>query len=255
MKKSLILILFCAGVLAVQAQEVRKPDTQIADNSFFDPTHKEKVEEEYHFGVDYRIEVGFAQNQQRNKNLTYPDMFLHGARLGATFDFRLPKHFSIETGVLYTILYGRQQQHWRSVDAPSVQEEYLQHRILEHNITIPVRCYYNIPLWKQLNMFFFGGPQLHIGLAETDYIQPHLSGVTQIWLESQGIPTSKYDRMASKELKRANIQLGIGMGFEWDRYRIQGGYDFGLNNQVKTLKVPNQHMWEWGWYVSFCYRL
>ena len=249
-----IPVLLCAGACVVMAQEVRKPDTQIADNTFFDPTRKEKVEEEYHFGVDYRIEVGFAQNQQRTKNLNYPDMYLHGARLGATFNFQLPIHFSIETGVLYSLLYGRQQQHWRSVDAPSVQEEYLQHRILEHNITIPVRCYYNIPLWKQLNMFFLAGPQLHIGLAETDYILPHLSGVTQTWLESQGIPTSKYDRM-SNELVRANIQLCVGMGFEWDRYRIQGGYDFGLNNQIKTPKVSNQHMWEWGWYVSFCYKL
>ncbi len=239
---------------AARAQDVRKPDTQIADNSFFDPTHKEKVEEEYHFGVDYRIEVGFAQNQQRTKNLSFPDMYLHGARIGATFDFRLPKHFSIETGVLYTILYGRQQQHWRSVDAPSLQVEYLQHRVLEHNITIPVRCYYTIPLWQQLNMFFFGGPQFNIGLAETDYIQPHLSDVTRIWMESQGIHTSKYDRMA-EDLKHTNVQMGVGMGFEWDRYRLKGGYDFGLNNLIKQSKVNGQHMWEWGWHVSFCYRL
>ena len=255
--KRIATIVFCISLCAAVAwaEDSNKPAFQIADNTFFDPSRKEVKEEPYSFRVDYRVEAGYVQHWQRAHSISFPQMYLHGVQVGATFDFALPKHFCLQTGLLYTLVYGRNDQHWRSMDAPSVQTEYIRHRVLEHNITIPVRAYYIIPLWKQLNMFFFGGPQLHIGLAETDYIQPHLSGVTQIWLESQGIPTSKYDRMASKELKRANIQLGIGMGFEWDRYRIQGGYDFGLNNQVKMLKVPNQHMWEWGWYVSFCYRL
>ena len=84
-------------------------------------------------------------------------------------------------------------------------------------------------------------------------------------------PASKDDRNAIRwgktdEKGRCEPRIITGVAFlrtvyslfGWEeeyRYRIQGGYDFGLNNQVKTLKVPNQHMWEWGWYVSFCYRL
>ena len=236
------------------AEDVRKPDTRLADNTFFDPTRKQEVVDDYHFGMEYRIEAGFVQHQQRSKTLTYPDMYLHGARLGATFTFLLPKHCSLQTGLLYTLVFGRQQQHWRSQTAATTQTEYIQHRVLEHNLTIPVRAFYTIPLWKQLNLFFYGGPQLHIALAETDYMQLHLSNPTKAWLDAQGVPTSTYDRM-SDELIRANIQLGVGAGLEWDRYRLQGGYDFGLNNQVKQKQVASQHMWEWGWYVSFNYRL
>ena len=248
-----IIAILAVSVVTLWADDTKKPAYQIADNTFFDPTRKVEKEQRYQFNVDYRLEVGYAQDQQRSRNLTYPDMYLHGVRLGATFTFNLPIHFSLQTGVFYTLLYGRQQQHWRSQDAPTVQEEYIQHRVLAHNLTIPVRCFYTIPLWKQLNLFFYTGPQLHIGLAQNDYLQNHLSPKTEAWLQTQNIPTEPYDRMDS-ELMRANIQWGVGGGLEWDCYRLQSGYDFGLNNLVRTKLVANQQMWEWGWYVSFGYR-
>ena len=159
----------------------------------------------------------------------------------------------MQTGLLYTLVYGRNNQHWRSMDAPSTQTEYIRHRVLEHNLTVPVRVYYTIPLWKQLNLFFYTGPQLHIGLAENDYIETHLSDGTKTWLQSIGVATEPYDRM-SDQLIRANIQWGVGGGLEWDRYRLQSGYDFGLNNLVRHPQTANQYMSEWGWFVTFSYR-
>jgi hypothetical protein len=85
-------------------------------------------------------------------------------------------------------------------------------------------------------------------------MQPHLSANAKAWLDKQGVATEPYDRMAD-ELVRANIQLGVGGGLEWDRYRLQSGYDFGLNNLIKHPQLPKQQMTEWGWFVSFSYRL
>ena len=235
------------------AQDKEKPALQIADNTFFDPTRKEVKEEKYEFGVEYRVEAGYVQHWQKARAISFPDMYLHGVRLGATFTFKLPLHFSLQTGLLYTLVYGRNEQHWRSQDAPSSQTEYIKHRVLEHNLTVPVRAYYTIPVWKQLNLFFYTGPQLHIGLAENDYMDLHLSDGTQTWLEGRGIHTAPYDRMAD-ELIRANIQWGLGGGLEWDCYRLQSGYDFGLNNLIRHPQLKGQHMSEWGWYVSFSYR-
>ena len=249
-----ILFIACVACVCAYADDVRKPADQLADNTFFDPTRKVAEKEKYQFGVEYRIEAGYVQHNQRSTNLSYPDMYLHGARVGATFNFLLPLHFSIQTGLLYTILYGRQEQHWRSMDQPTTQPEYITHRILEHQLTVPVRAFYVIPLWKKLNLFFYGGPQLHIGLAENDYMQAHLSAPAEAWLNSKDIHTTPYDRMAD-EILRANIQMGVGGGLEWDCYRLQSGYDFGLNNLVRQPKISGQKMWEWGWYVSFSYRL
>lgn len=255
MKKRVASIVFLVSLcaVAVWADDINKPAYQIADNTFFDPTRKEVKEDPYNFHVDYRLEAGFVQHWQRPHDISYPEIYLHGVRLGATFSFALPKRFDIQTGVIYTLLYGRNDQHWRSMDAPSVQKEYIHHRVLEHNLTVPVRVYYTIPVWKQLNLFFFTGPQLHIGLAENDYLQTHLSDGTKAWLETQGVAVAPYDRMTD-EMVRANIQWGVGGGLEWDRYRVQSGYDFGLNNLVRHPKTKGQYMSEWGWFVSFCYR-
>jgi len=249
-----IFLLACLSTLVVWADDKPQPAYQIADNTFFDPNRKEEKVNPYVFHVDYRVEAGYVQHWQKTRDISYPDMYLHGIRLGATFSFAMPYHFSLQTGVLYTLVYGKTEQHWRSQDAPSVQVEYLNHRVLEHNLTIPLRTYYTIPLWKQLNLFFYTGPQLHIGLAETDYIQDHLSAGTKAWLESQSIPVSTYDRMAD-EIWRANIQWGLGGGLEWDCYRLESGYDFGLNNLVRHPKTDGQYMAEWGWFISFSYRL
>ncbi|MBO7456924.1 MAG: outer membrane beta-barrel protein [Paludibacteraceae bacterium] len=246
-----LFVCLCAGTL--WADDRIKPAMQIEDNTFFDPSKKEEVQEPYSFSVDYRLEVGFVQHWQRVRQVEFPDMYLNGVRLGATFTFNLPLHFGLQTGVLYSLMYGTNEQHWRSMDAPSVQTEYIRHRVLEHSFAVPVRVYYTIPLWKKLNLLFYTGPQLHIGAAENDYLQTHLSEGTQNWLESKGIPTEAYDRMAD-EVIRANIQWGLGAGLEWDKYRLQGGYDFGLNNLVKHKQTKDQHMAEWGWFVSFSYK-
>jgi len=238
--------------ICAYADDVRKPDLQIADNTFFDPTKKKEVEE-YHFGMEYRLEAGYVQHNQRTRGLTYPDMYLHGGRIGVTFTFLLPLHFSMQTGLLYTLTYGRNEQHWRSMSAQTTQEEYITHRVLEHYLTVPVRMYYTIPLWKKLNLFFYTGPQLHIGLAQTDYMKLHLSDETKTWLDGQGVPTQTYDRFGD-ELIRANIQWGLGGGLEWDCYRLQSGYDFGLNNMARSLGDTKRYMAEWGWFVSFSYR-
>lgn len=252
-KLGIIVLLTCLSAGALWADDTKKPAFQLEDNTFFDPSKKNEQKDVYTFGVTYRIEVGYVQHQQRARDISFPDMYLHGVRLGGTATFALPRHFDVQTGLIYTLLYGRNEQHWRSMDAVSVQKEYINHRVLEHNLTIPVRVYYTIPLWRELNLFFYTGPQLHIGLAETDYMETHLSDGTKTWLDGQGIKTSPYDRM-SDELVRANIQWGVGGGLEWAQYRLQSGYDFGLNNLVRHPKISGQYMAEWGWFVSFCYR-
>jgi len=256
MKDRIIIVALCLlAFVYAQAQEKHAPDLQIADNSFFDPTKKQVEQKEYHFGMEYRLEVGYAQHEQRTRELSYPQLFLHGARIGATFDFMLPLHFSLQTGLLYTITAGQNEQHWRSMTAQSVHTEIIKHKVIEHNLTVPLRVYYVIPLWQKLNLFFYTGPQLHIGLAETDKLKADLTDETRAWLDGIGMPTEDYDRMGT-DRTRANIQWGLGGGLEWDCFRLQSGYDFGLNNLARKQEyAPNRYMAEWGWFVTFCYRI
>ena len=252
-----IMALVCMMIVAanIYAQEKSIRDAGLEQRDFFDPTRTEKVVENYEFGIAYHIEGGYAQAHQRMMSDTISAMYLHGARIGAQFEMFLPQHFSLNIGLLYSVLYGVSNQHYHSANSTTVQKEVLSNHIVEHALTIPVRVQYNIPLWKQLSMHFYGGPQVMIGLAETDYVKADVSAETRAWLIAQGKHLDTYDKYISKELFRTNIQMGVGGGFTWDVYRLEAGYDFGLNNLIRTPAYSKDKMAEWQWHVSFVYTL
>lgn len=252
-KHLLIIFALCACALTYAQDKPKGPDLQTIDDGFFDPTKKDIEKEEYHFGVEYRLEIGYVQNEQRTRNNTYPHMYLHGGRIGATFTFLLPEHFSLETGLLYSLTTNKSEQHYGPDSLSADMEQYISHSIMEHNLVIPIRAFYVIPLWKKLNLFFYAGPQLQIGLAQPSKVTPHLSDTNLQTYQKMGIHVADHDRYSS-DLVRANIQMGLGGGFEWDRFRLQLGYDFGLNNLVRNKIISSQYMSEWGWYASLCYR-
>ena len=236
-------------LLAQDELRLKQPDLQTTE--FFDPT-KKKEKEPYQFSTDWRIEAGYVQNDNRNRDTTI--YYQHGMRLGATVDFNLPYRFSIQTGALATLTYGVNKQHWASLTQESAQVEVLNHHIVQLQLTIPARAYYNIKLWKKLNMFFYAGPQLQLGLTNYDIIDNQTSALCTQYIESLNQLTTDHDRYVNKELYRVNVQFGLGGGFEWDRYRLQAGYDFGLNNLLKTPIVPEEKIYEWGGMGAFSYK-
>lgn len=264
MRKLFLIFITCAYSVIISAQGlVAKPDLETNAPNFFDSGKKDK-KEPYHFSMQYRLEAGYVQNNHRSENKSYEDLFMHGFRIGPTFDFMLPYRFSIQTGLLYTFTYGKTTQNWgvmsyEDYTTPDpitglVYNSTITHRLYEHQLTIPIRLYYNVHLWKELNLFFFTGPQLHIGVALKDNLRANISSATKEWFDQIGQQYVPYDRYQEKELYRPTIQWGLGGGLEWERYRLQAGYDFGLNNQIHHKLVSNQQMWEWHWFVSFCYR-
>ena len=249
---SLIVLGLLFTHAALYAQDLSRTQPDLQTTEFFDPTQK-KIETPYRFSTDWRIEAGYVQWDERNKDTTLVSQ--HGLRVGATVDFNLPYRFSIQTGALATLTYGLNQQHWASLTAESAQVERMNHHIVQLQLTIPARVYYKVTLWKKLRMFFFAGPQLQLGLTNYDIIDNQTSAEVTAWLEQNNIPTTNHDRYVAKEIYRTNIQFGLGGGMEWDRYRVQSGYDFGLNNLMRTPVVAKQKMHQWGWMVTFSYKL
>jgi hypothetical protein len=235
-------------------------DLQTSPTIFFDPT-AEKEATPYTFSAPWRIEAGYVQLNHRTQDTSA--LYLHGLRVGATVDFVLPHNFSIQTGALATLAYGINKQHWPSIstnpngsmDYENAQVNSLQHNILQLQLTIPVRAYYNINVWKKLNIFFYAGPQLNVGLMHYDVLKPQVAPSTLEWMEQQGMFTTSHDRYMTKELYRTNIQFGLGGGLEWDRYRLQAGYDFGLNNILRSPIADSYKRYEWGWMATFSYKL
>ena len=211
--------------------------------------------EPYNFSVSYRLNVGYLQDWQHSKNNTYPDMYLHGTKLGITFDFNLPYRFSVQTGLIYSITYGTSNQHWKNVLLNDYEIQTVNHRVLSQQLNIPVFITSDIKLWSKLSLIFYTGPELNIGLAQIDYIKTELNDETKQWLNQNNIKTEKYERYSANELIRPNICYSLGGGLQWDRYRLHAGYTFGLNNLTKTQQTYiKQQMWNWSWNLTFSYR-
>lgn len=219
------------------------------------PAEEKKKTNDYSFSTTYRIEAGYTQDWQYSKSTSYPDMYLHGAKIGATVDFNLPYHLSVQTGLLYQINYGSSEQHWPTMNSEYISAEYLEHRILKQSITIPIYATYTQKLWKELALYFYTGPQFSIGIAQKDKIGNHVDDETGAWLEANNIPMETYDKYKENELRRFNLQWGLGGGIQWANYRLYSGYNFGLNNLVKSKSnyLRNSQLWEWNWFVSFSY--
>ena len=142
--KYILTVCLLSVALFALAQDKLISGTGLEQRDFFDPTRTEKPQEVYQFGIAYHIEAGYAQNHQRMTSDTISALYLHGARLGAQFEMFLPKHFSLNIGVLYSIQYGISRQHYHTASVDNPQIEIVNNHILEHTLTIPIRAQYTI---------------------------------------------------------------------------------------------------------------
>ncbi len=218
-----------------------------------------KTAPDWKFSTTYRLEIGFYQPNQRSDS-TANNTFLNGGKVGFLVDFNLPYNLGIQTGLRYELTYGTNTQHFRSADNNNVTTEYIRHRIFKHALSIPIYAAYTQQLWRELSLTLYTGPDLQIGLACTDDPISNLSDSTLSWLQNKApdptvIKTYRHDYYTDHIYNQFNIRWSIGGGLQWLNYRLQGGYNFGLNNialyQPNTGNRTNLH--EWSWEVSFIY--
>ena len=256
MKKNLIIIL-CTVLNCVFSYSQVSP--QLSERMPWETDKDVKPVQEWAFYTTWRLELGFQQPNQRSDSPTN-NTFLNGGKIGFLVDFNMPYNLGIQTGLRYELTYGTNTQHYRSSDNSNVGVEYIRHQMYKHNLSIPIRGVYTQQLWRELAMTFYTGPTLQIGLAYTDNAMNALSDSTFSWLQHHApdpklIQTGKHDYYADKIYNRFNLQWGIGLGLQWCSWRLEGGYNFGLNNLAKyqpdTGKRTNLH--EWSWEVSIIY--
>ena len=216
---------------------------------------------EYHFTTDWRIELGFQQPSQRSDS-TANNTYFNGGKIGFLVDFNLPYHLGIQTGLRYEMTYGVNTQHYRSADNSNVNVEYIQHRMQKHALSMPIRVVFIQQLWRELALTLYTGPTIQIGLSYYDNPLNALSDSTLSWLQNYSpdpklIHAEPHDYYSDGTYYRTNVQWGIGGGLQWMNWRLEGGYNFGLNNLCKYRPATGKisHMNEWSWEVSLIYTI
>ena len=254
----LVLILVISWLPQSYAQTIRP---QLSERMPWETGDDDSEKDVWKFSTTYRIELGFQQPNFRTDSTTN-NTYYNGGKIGFLIDFNMPYNMGIQTGLRYELTYGVNTQHYRSADNANVGTEYVRHSMLKHNISMPLRVVYTQQLWRELAMTFYTGPTFQIGLALTDNVLNALSDSTLSWLQNYSpdpslVKTGTHDYYADNIYRRFNVQWGIGGGLQWRNWRLEGGYNFGLNNLAKYQPNTGKttHLNEWSWEVSVIYTI
>lgn len=179
----------------------------------------------------FGVQLGFAQpiarlNTPTTKTSLFPTSY-NGFKVGLVYDATIIKGFGVSMGLNYT--FGNHTSAWKQVGKLPYPQERSTGQY--HQLEIPIDWQYKFEIAKRTWIILYTGPTLQCGLDLTSKLYKTNNG-KEIILEKDNSFYS--EDMKDKELKRINVTWGLGAGFQYDRYFLRGGYDFGLINPYKA---------------------
>lgn len=179
----------------------------------------------------FGVQLGFAQPIARLNTPTTKTSLLatsyNGFKVGLVYDATIIKGFGVNMGLNYT--FGNHTSAWKQIGTLPYPQERTTGQY--HQLEIPIDWQYKFEIAKRTWIILYTGPTLQCGLDLTSKLYKTNNG-KEITLEKDNSFYS--EDMKDKELKRINVTWGLGAGFQYDRYFLRGGYDFGLINPYKA---------------------
>lgn len=149
---------------------------------------------------------------------------LKGLKVGVVYDGSFIAGFGTTIGLNYTFAATSTPWTKKFAGQPALYPQ-VHDRIMYHEAELFVDWQYKFEVAKETYLMLYTGPSIQCGIAFTSQRDER---------DSNGSITaiSKTDRYktdnADEVLKRLNITWGVGAGFQYQRYFLRGGYDFGL---------------------------
>jgi hypothetical protein len=192
------------------------------------------------------FQVGFAQSVTHlnapvlGKEKTLNSTAYNGLKLGVVYDATLVKGFGVSMGLNYTM--GTNLTDWKQKNNGVLYPQ-VRSRGWYHQIEIPIDWQYKIQMAKNTYFIVYTGPTLQYGLQFKD-VNYENNGKEIAMSGSK----NKYsvDDMKDYALKPLNVTWGIGAGFQYERYFLRGGYDFGLINTYKAQSFTGKDIYTRG---------
>ena len=186
------------------------------------------------------VQIGYANpitrlNVADNKNTLFPTSY-HGMKIGFVYDATLWKGLGVSMGLNYT--FGAKVTDWtQKVSTQQGLYPHVRSRGQYHQLEIPVDWQYKFEIAQNTWIILYTGPTLQCGLALNDKWYIRLNKDSESILKEENL-YSEQD-MADYALKRLNVTWGIGAGFQYEKYFLRGGYDFGIINPYKAQSFNN----------------
>jgi hypothetical protein len=182
------------------------------------------------------FQFGYAQpitrlNTPTAKTTLTPTIY-NGFKLGLTYETTIIKGFGVSMGFNYT--FGANATDWmKKVSTQPVEYPKVRSKGQYHQLEIPIDWQYKFEIAQETYVILYTGPTLQCGLSfnEQWYLNTGKeNGITMTQTEHLYSEVEMQDYA----LKRINVTWGLGAGFQYDRYFLRGGYDFGMINPYKA---------------------
>ena len=176
--------------------------------------------------TDYRLNSWDPEADGKELNTTA----LNGFKAGLVWDATFVKGFGSMVGLNYT--FGTYNSAWRKEKDNQIAEyPQIKEKDFYHQLELFVDWQYKFQIASDTYIILYTGPtlQCQLSLTERSY-KRYLSGDVEL----PQINHFDYDDASMHtDYKRINVTWGVGAGFQYDRYYLRGGYDFGLINPFK----------------------
>lgn len=179
------------------------------------------------------IHVGYAAPTLRinspyaASSKTLETIPMNGLKVGLSYDATIAHGFGTNIGLNYT--FGTYHSPWESTGLLSTDQ--VSYRDTYQGLELFVDWQYKFELAANTYLMIYTGPtiQMHLSLKEQEYVRSASGSTTT---------RTRYgyeyrDNEAFQDYKRVNVTWGIGAGFQYKRFFVRGGYDFGLINPYK----------------------
>lgn len=186
----------------------------------------------------FGLHIGYAQPTYRlndaNESLAKDSLVnrtqLHGFKIGASYDASIIKGFGSTIGINY--VFGAARTEWKTSSKTIGQYPMYRSQLYYHALEVFVDWQYKFEVAQETYLMLYTGPKIQCGLsykkkAQQDYFD-------NITAYPEGDNDLFDDSEPNEDLQRLNVTWGIGAGFQYQRYFIRGGYDFGLINPYKN---------------------
>lgn len=177
------------------------------------------------------FQVGYAQpttclNTPDNKSNLIRTQY-NGLKVGLVYDGTIIKGFGLSMGLNYT--FGANTSDWSSVGKLPYPKT--RSKSFYHQLEIPIDWQYKFEIAQNTWVILYTGPTLQCGL---DFSRRNFTDNGKEVTSTGEKNVFSVDDMKDYALKRINVTWGVGAGFQYDRYFIRGGYDFGIINPYKA---------------------
>ncbi|MCQ2335275.1 MAG: PorT family protein [Paludibacteraceae bacterium] len=183
----------------------------------------------------FGLSVGYANPIFREKSASTATKLdgkitTYGFMAGAVYEANLIKGFGLHLELNYG--FSMKEGKWAKLNSSGADYPRQKSTYTTHYFDMPIQWQYKFEIAKETYLLLYTGPalQVHFTMSEHNYLQSLPNASIEEKISNYVSKTYDRDGDGKYDYNRINVNWGIGAGFQYQRYYLRGGYDFGISN-------------------------